>query len=219
MDERKMAVKRLLTSLVAGLLMAALICVAFIQVEPAGISVSPALAEESSTDDLGPIFGPLIRPVVWNVELTPIDGGYHVSWEVHLPGDYNRDGKVNIADITPLAMHYGEEVESYPYDPYLAVVDGTKDGEITIDDLTTIARYYGLIFERFELACARNTLEQPRRVKAINWHDYEVPLTGWPTYSTDVLVEPGETRLCIIIHYSPYTAYLEGKSVTLPDAP
>jgi hypothetical protein len=55
-----------------------------------------------------------------------------------LPGDYNRDGRVDISDITPLAVHWGKDITDE--NSYL---DQNDDGEISVIEILYIASYYG----------------------------------------------------------------------------
>jgi len=67
------------------------------------------------------------------------DGQLTLAWSYVNIGDYNQDGIVNIIDITPLAVHFGESVIDYPAaDP----VDGNGDGFITIADITPLAAHF-----------------------------------------------------------------------------
>ncbi|MCB1219292.1 MAG: hypothetical protein H7A35_05400 [Planctomycetales bacterium] len=67
------------------------------------------------------------------------------------PGDYDQNGVVTIADLTPLGLHFGKSgpfgedllfigVESYPVE---TVVDGDGNGEINLADLTVIGQNFG----------------------------------------------------------------------------
>jgi hypothetical protein len=74
------------------------------------------------------------------------DGTFHVAWHYYNIGDYNQDGVVSIADITPLAMHYGETwSKAVPLDvnTIAAVVDGSNNEKVDIADVTPIAMYFG----------------------------------------------------------------------------
>ena len=57
-------------------------------------------------------------------------------------GDYNQDGLVGIADLTPLGLHFGESPPASPLS-LLAQIDGDGNGEINISDLTPIGQNFG----------------------------------------------------------------------------
>jgi outer membrane protein assembly factor BamB len=62
------------------------------------------------------------------------DGTYTLTWSYRNTGDYDQSGMVEIADISPLAVHFGEEAdESNEW------IDGSGDGTINIQDITAIA--------------------------------------------------------------------------------
>jgi len=206
MNARKMLVKRLGVSLVIGLLLTVCICAIFDREKSNAFVESPALADDS--------WIPFVIEIVWNIEFTPLDEGWHVSWEARLPGDYDRDGKVSIADITPIAMHYGEEVVD---DPYLRVIDGIHDGVIDIVDLTKIAQYYGTKLIGFELLLAEQSSDiYWRSVGIVAREDHTVPLVGWPVYEANISVEPGERILWVRILVQSSNTHLVGLDEPLP---
>ena len=82
-----------------------------------------------------------------------ISGGVavSVSWRGRHLGDYDLNGEVNVADITPLAVFYLQTVE---YDrqglplvdgdnEVIAQVDGDNNGEVNAADITQIAINFG----------------------------------------------------------------------------
>jgi len=76
-------------------------------------------------------------------DLALIDYGsevYALIWHYRNSGDYDQDGSVGIADITPIAVHYGEAVEEdYSLQD---VIDGSGNDVIDIADITPIAMHY-----------------------------------------------------------------------------
>ena len=73
------------------------------------------------------------------------DGTYTLTWRYRNLGDYSQDGVVDIADITPLAMHFGETYEPQTEPNSIpAVIDGSGNGRIGIEDVTPIARSFGI---------------------------------------------------------------------------
>jgi hypothetical protein len=67
-----------------------------------------------------------------------------LTWHYYNLGDYNQDGVVGIADITPLAMHFGEGWSVGQENTLPAVVDGSGDGTVNIADVTQIAMNFGV---------------------------------------------------------------------------
>lgn len=67
------------------------------------------------------------------------------TWRYYSPGDYDQNGEVGIADLTPLGLHFGETASGPAFDPATAqsVVDGDGNGEINLADLTTIGQNFG----------------------------------------------------------------------------
>ena len=100
--------------------------------------------------------GPPSRPEDRVNDLTLIDhydGTYTLEWHYQNLGDYDQNGTVGISDITPIAMHYGEEVPEGDADrnSIQAVVDGSGNDKVDIADITPIAMYYGTCCEYYSL--------------------------------------------------------------------
>ncbi|OPX22917.1 MAG: hypothetical protein B1H03_03115, partial [Planctomycetales bacterium 4484_113] len=70
------------------------------------------------------------------------EGVFTLTWSYRNCGDYNQDGIVDIKDITPLAVHFGEFIDPDSglwEHPVCEVIDGNADGAITILDITPLA--------------------------------------------------------------------------------
>lgn len=77
--------------------------------------------------------------------LTDIGGGMaELTWSYYNEGDYNQDGIVSVADITPLAIHFGEGWAIGQENSLHAVVDGSGNGTVDIADVTPIAMNFGV---------------------------------------------------------------------------
>ena len=65
-----------------------------------------------------------------------------LSWRYYCTGDYNQNGLVEVADLTPLGQNYNV---AGPFDETssLSVVDGNSDGLIAVTDITPIGQNYG----------------------------------------------------------------------------
>lgn len=74
-----------------------------------------------------------------------VTSDWTLEWGYRNVGDYNQDGTVNIADITPIAMHFGQtyDPETEP-DCLQAVIDGSGSGAVDIADITPIAQNFGV---------------------------------------------------------------------------
>jgi len=71
-----------------------------------------------------------------------------LSWGYACQGDYDQNGEVNIADLTPLAQHLGEVSAGAPGSPFPpssldSVIDGDANGEINIGDVTPLGMNFG----------------------------------------------------------------------------
>lgn len=99
-----------------------------------GISCTASKASSSVPTDAGN-----------SVELVVTDeGGPHLVWsEINL-GDYDMNSTVSIADITPLAMFYGDVEGGPEWDAWHEAVDGSGEGSVGIEDITPIAIHYGV---------------------------------------------------------------------------
>jgi len=68
-----------------------------------------------------------------------------VSLAPKVPGDYDQNGEVNIADLTPLANHLGE-TGGWDLTTIQSVLDGDGNGEINLADITPIGMHFGQSF-------------------------------------------------------------------------
>ena len=87
------------------------------------------------------------------------DGTYSLVWRYRNEGDYDQDGIVGIADITPIAMHYGEPVPNGDDDTLLGVIDGSDNDIVDIADITPIAMGYGCEVEGYRAEGTQSLLE------------------------------------------------------------
>ncbi len=71
------------------------------------------------------------------------DATVSLSWTEMHPGDYDNNGKVEIADITPIAMMYGQDIETSDDPGRVDLVDGDRDEKVGISDITPLAMFYG----------------------------------------------------------------------------
>jgi len=74
------------------------------------------------------------------------DSEYVLSWLYRNCGDYNQNGAVGIEDITPLAIHFGEDAT-----PENEWIDGDFDGRVHISDITPIAMNFGVNVHHYSI--------------------------------------------------------------------
>jgi len=68
-------------------------------------------------------------------------GDYSIQWSYVNIGDYNRDGQVNVSDLTPVGMYYGAGSGDANWDVARSA-DGNNDGLVTVNDITPIGQNY-----------------------------------------------------------------------------
>ena len=69
-------------------------------------------------------------------------GTARLSWDERNIGDYNNNSQVEIADLTPVGLYFGQQVAQAPVPAQLELVDGDANGEINVADLTPIGRNF-----------------------------------------------------------------------------
>jgi len=74
-------------------------------------------------------------------------GGWELTWHYKNVGDYAQDGAVFVEDITPIAMHYGQEGTP----PAAVVADGDNNGKVEIADITPIAMHWNYEAARYSV--------------------------------------------------------------------
>lgn len=78
------------------------------------------------------------------------EASLELEWGYYSIGDYDQNGEVNVTDITPIVVNYGQ---SGPFEAnsLQAVVDGDINGEINISDITPIVLNFGSFTTHFEV--------------------------------------------------------------------
>ena len=73
------------------------------------------------------------------------DGTDTLNWHYENIGDYNQDGLVGIADLTPLGQFFGQSTapDPFPYESNLSAIDGDLNGNLNISDITPIGQNFG----------------------------------------------------------------------------
>jgi len=70
-------------------------------------------------------------------------------------GDYNQNSIVEVADLTPLGVHFGEQSpglpDPFPWESIGSVVDGNQNGIVEVADLTPIGQNFGKTVDHWSL--------------------------------------------------------------------
>lgn len=69
-------------------------------------------------------------------------GGLRLEWTYVNAGDYDLNGEVNISDLTPVGMHFGDDDASADWN-LARCADGDRNGEVNISDVTPLGLHYG----------------------------------------------------------------------------
>ncbi len=77
------------------------------------------------------------------------EGSDKLTWSYCAPGDYDQNGVVNIADLTPISKHFHETSPDgpghpFPFDSAQSIVDGDSNGEINLSDLQPLSKNLGI---------------------------------------------------------------------------
>jgi hypothetical protein len=102
-------------------------------------------------------------------ELTYDPATHEVTWAYELAGDYDQDGVVTLADLVPLAQHFGEVAPNpynqpqpaFDYWSIQAVIDGDRDGVIGLSDLTVLGKNLGARVDGYSLYASRSFSDYP----------------------------------------------------------
>lgn len=83
-----------------------------------------------------------------SAQLSFDDGTGVLDWYFANVGDYNQNGIVEVADLTPMGVHFLENSPGgagtpWPYEDALSVVDGNSNGQIEVADITAIGQQFG----------------------------------------------------------------------------
>lgn len=74
-----------------------------------------------------------------------------LQWTEHHVGDYDNNGEVNIADMTPVGMFFNATVATSDDPDFARMVDGDSNGEVNLADLTPIGSNYGSVLTGYVL--------------------------------------------------------------------
>lgn len=117
--------------------------------DPGGLSVQMDNATDvSHVADTGPTAGDLMTPTMPNgvrkeigaTDLKMLEVAYHYAM---IPGDLDRDGKVDFSDLAALARSYEQGNATWDSG------DFNNDGTVGFDDLLALARNYGQTLDTY----------------------------------------------------------------------
>lgn len=127
------------------------------------------------------------RPLGWNCgfDFYWEDDGTargRLTWTYRNRGDYNQDGIVSIADVTPVAIHFdceaGPDCPYYPDDDMTEVheiVDGDGNGTIGYSDVDVIGIHFKSLLSYYSLRAydePGDSFDQSQEVARIPFKDY-----------------------------------------------
>ncbi|MCB1186950.1 PQQ-binding-like beta-propeller repeat protein [bacterium] len=72
------------------------------------------------------------------------------SWSYANPADYDQNGEVNIADLTPVGVHFGKDSSASDW-ATASIADGDGNGLVNLADITPIGQNYLNRINGFEL--------------------------------------------------------------------
>lgn len=108
-----------------------------------------------------------------------------VAWEERNIGDYNNNGLVEVADLTPVGIYFNQEVATADDPELVAIVDGNLDGFVTVNDITPIGQNFGSRVDGFRLYAAFKANPQPQ--------DFALyPLPDYATYPRSAVYDAAD---------------------------
>lgn len=107
-------------------------------------SLKGALADALKARGGKAISSPPVGPknTVNDFEIFYEEGQMRLRWHYRNNGDYDQNGVVGVADITPLAMHWNEG--AFNDDTIQGVIDGNDNERVEVGDITPIAMNFGV---------------------------------------------------------------------------
>lgn len=152
------------------------------------VSLSVTLGTGSRTVSKPPI-GSI--NVITDLAVTSAGAGLvNLHWTQLNAGDYDFNGEVNIADITPLALHLGDVIDRAAAgadqnpDYWL---DGDKNGEVNMADLTPIGLYFTCFVNGYNIKQNGTTIPGAGGSPPTVSRDQRTPHVGLPpTYDIQI---------------------------------
>ena len=70
-----------------------------------------------------------------------LESPINLDWSYMNIGDYDQNGEVNVADITPLALYFGATAAEADWEQ-AQMADGDGNGEVNLSDITPIVLHF-----------------------------------------------------------------------------
>lgn len=100
---------------------------------------------------------------------------YQLEWTYINTGDYNQNGLVEVADLTPIGQYFG--MNSSNADWNLAqLADGDGNGEINVSDITPIGQNYGASVSGYEILGTNDANGTWDNLGQIEFADFNTPI-------------------------------------------
>ena len=94
----------------------------------------------------------------------------NLVWYYFQQGDYDQNGEVNIADLTPLGANFGT-AGPFSWQDAISCVDGDNNGELNIADVTPIGINFGNRMEGYHIYQSTSQVDYPTSNVAPNGPD------------------------------------------------
>jgi len=84
----------------------------------------------------------------------------NLVWYYFQQGDYDQNGEVNVADLTPLGANFGT-AGPFSWQDAISCVDGDNNGELNIADVTPIGMNFGNRMEGYHIYQSTSQVDYP----------------------------------------------------------
>jgi hypothetical protein len=122
-------------------------------------------------------------------------GTGELTWSYANNGDYNLDGSVGVADITPLALYFGANTQDgLGNDAYEAWLDGDGNHVIGIGDITPLAMGFGSEVAGYNVTCANAVDGEYSTIGAVSFSEQVVGIPPGFTFTDASL--PAQGMFC-----------------------
>ncbi len=147
---------------------------------------------------------------VEDLAVVNVEGTFQLEWRYKNIGDYNQDGRVDIQDVRPLALHFrhtSEALGGTSTDELDIVIDGNMDVVINIQDVQPLAVNFFSKVTGYVIEVSSD--------EALSWQEVtRIPITssfdkegsGWKAFSYE-LTEPVEMGIYRVRPYSAENEY------------
>jgi hypothetical protein len=129
------------------------------------------------------------------VDLSAVEGtggAMTLSWSYRNTGDYDQNGEVGVADVTPIAINFLKDSASSDWHA-ARVADGDGSGEIGISDITPIALNFLNLVEGYLIETAPSTDGPFEAVEEVPFGEGQIPGGGGPASTKNWYDGNGDT--------------------------